>query len=101
MQMVLLLKVLQTFLFQMLQEQKTFDIKIKAVDLVTVTGKVTGLSEEALNKVQLSFVNTDKIYIPEYQITGDDITINLEKGVEYKIVADGINDYALKGYVNN
>lgn len=75
---------------------KTFDIKIKAVDLVTVTGKVTGLSEEALNKVQLSFVNTDKIYIPEYQITGDDITINLEKGVEYKIVADGINDYALK-----
>ena len=74
---------------------KTFDIKIKAVDLVKVTGKVTGLSEEALKKVQLSFVNTDKIYVPEYTITGDDIVINLEKGVEYNVVAEGINDYAL------
>jgi len=75
---------------------KTFDIKIKAVDLVKVTGKVTGLDEAALGKLKLSFVNTDKIYVPEYVITQDDISINLEKGVEYQIVVDGINDYSLK-----
>ena len=74
---------------------QTFDIEIEAVDLVTVSGKIVGLSDEDLSKLKLSFVNNDYIYVPEFKISGDSIVINAEKGVTYDIIADGVNDYYL------
>ena len=74
---------------------KKFDIVIKSVDLVKLTGKITGLTQSALEALNLSFVNKDYVYVPEIKINGDDIAVNLEKGVAYDIVAEGINDYYL------
>lgn len=73
----------------------TFPITIKAVDLVTVTGEIVGLSTDALAKLKLSFVNTDMLYVPEFTISGTTITAKLERGVTYQIVANNINDYYL------
>ena len=73
----------------------TKDITIETVDLVTVTGKITGLSADALKKLKLSFVNKDHAYVPEFTISGDSITVQLEKGVTYDIVAEDVNDYTL------
>lgn len=72
-----------------------FPISIKGVELVSVTGEITGLSAEALGKLQLSFENKDNIYVPDIQISGTTYTAKLEKGVTYKIQADNINDYQL------
>ena len=74
---------------------KTQNISIEAVDIATVTGKITGLTDEDLAKLKLSFVNKDYIYVPEFTVNGTDITLKLEKGVTYDIVAEGINDYYL------
>lgn len=73
----------------------TQDINIAAVDLVTATGKITGLSADALKKLKLSFVNKDHVYVPEVKVSGDSITMQLEKGVTYDIVAEDVNDYTL------
>lgn len=71
------------------------DISVESVDLVTMTGKLSGLSEAALAKLKISFSNPDYAYIPEFTITGDEITVALERGVKYDILIDGINDYSL------
>jgi len=76
------------------EEVKTVDITVESVDLVTLTGKLTGLGED-LADLKLSFVNNDYIYVPEFTIDGDAITAKLERGVTYDIVAEGINDYYL------
>ena len=73
----------------------TKDIAIETVNLVTITGKITGLSADALKALKLSFVNKDHAYVPEFTVSGDSITMQLENGVSYDIVAEGINDYAL------
>lgn len=73
----------------------TENITLAKVDLVTVTGKITGLSADALKKLKLAFVNKSAIYVPEFTISGDSITLKLEKGVTYDITADGVNDYNL------
>ena len=72
------------------------DVKIESVDLVKMTGKITGLDAKALADLKLSFVNEDSIYVPELTIAEDGtITAQLEKGVTYEIVAENINDYYL------
>ncbi len=71
------------------------DVLVESVDLVTLTGKLTGLTETALSAIQLSFSNPGYAYIPEFTISGDVITAALERGVEYAIVAEGINDFDL------
>ena len=75
----------------------TVDVKVEAVDLVTLTGKITGLGDK-LASLKLSFVNEDTIYVPEFKIDGDTITAQLEKGVKYDIVAEGVNDYYLSEF---
>lgn len=74
----------------------TENIVISTVDLVTISGKITGLSEASLKNLKLSFVNKDAIYVPEFSVNGDKFTLLLEKGVKYDVVADGVNDYSLK-----
>lgn len=70
----------------------TFDVAVNAVELVTVTGKVTGLDSDALAKLEVT-LESDNIYIPSFVLDGDTYTAVLEKGVEYKIVASNVNDY--------
>ena len=72
----------------------TLDVTVIAVDLVTVSGNITGLDEAALAKLALSF-QSDAIYIPELTVTGTAYTVQLEKGVTYSVVAEGINDFEL------
>ena len=72
----------------------TLDLTVIAVDLVTITGTITGLSDEALAKLQLKLVS-DGIYIPEFVINGNTYTVKAEVGRTYTLVAEGVNDYAL------
>ncbi|MGN0481272.1 MAG: pectinesterase family protein [Lachnospiraceae bacterium] len=86
----------QEFVIAKDEGNKTFNIGIKAVDLVKITGKLTGLTSEAIAKLELSFKNDEAIYVPTFELAADGaITVNLEKGVKYDIVAEGINDYYL------
>lgn len=71
------------------------NLAIESVNLVTITGKITGLSADALKALKLSFVNKDHAYVPEFTVSGDNITMQLENGVAYDIVAENVNDYAL------
>lgn len=75
----------------------TVDVTVEAVDLVTLTGKITGLGDK-LASLKLSFVNDEAIYTPEFTIEGDSITAKLERGVMYDIVAEGVNDYYLSEF---
>ncbi len=70
------------------------DVTIVAVPLVTVAGKLTGLSEEALGKVGIDFA-ADAIYVPSVTLSGDSYTAVLEKGVTYALTVSGVNDYEL------
>lgn len=79
----------------------TKNFVIQTVDIVTITGKITGLPADALKKLALSFVNKDHAYVPEFTVSGDSITMQLEKGVAYDIVADNVNDYALSNATIN
>ena len=72
----------------------SLDVTVIAVDLVTVSGNITGLDEAAMAKLALSF-KSDAIFVPELTITGTAYTVQLEKGVAYTVVAEGINDYEL------
>ena len=75
-------------------ESATADVTVAQVDLVTVTGSITGLGEEALAKAKLSF-KADAIYNPVITISGSTYTAILEKGVTYEVVVSGVNDYVL------
>ncbi len=75
----------------------TKNIVIETVDIVTITGKITGLPADALKKLKLSFVNKDHAYVPDFTVSGDSITMQLENGVTYDIVTENVNDYALSG----
>lgn len=72
----------------------TFDVVVNTVELVTVTGKVTGLTQDALSQVEIE-LEADMIYIPSFELVGDTYTAVLEKDVVYTIIANGINDYEL------
>ena len=72
----------------------SLDVTVIAVDLVTVSGNITGLDEAAMAKLALSF-QSDAIFVPELTITGTAYSVELEKGVAYTVVAEGINDYEL------
>lgn len=84
-------------------DQKTFtyDIEVEAVQLATVTGKITGFAAvaggvaEPLKNLKLTF-ESDNIYVPELTVaeTGD-FTLVLESGVEYAVVAEGVDDFTL------
>ena len=73
----------------------TRDVTVGRVNLVTMKGKIKGLSEAALKNLKLSFVNEEAVYVPEFTINGTEITVQFEKGVEYQVVFEGINDYVL------
>ena len=65
----------------------TFDVAVNAVELVTVTGKVTGLDSDALAKLEVT-LESDNIYIPSFVLDGDTYTAVLEKGVDNNTVSE-------------
>jgi pectin methylesterase-like acyl-CoA thioesterase len=72
----------------------SLDVAIKKVDLATVSGNIKGLNEEELSLLDIYFnAIEDKIYKPEVVITEDSYTVNLEQGVTYEVIAEGVNDY--------
>ncbi len=84
-------------------KEKTFkyDVSVEAVDLVTVTGNITGLeavaggSAEPIKNLDLIF-ESDMIYVPKLKINADaSFTLTLEKGVTYAVRAEGVDDFTL------
>lgn len=71
------------------------DIIIEEVNIVTISGSITGLSSDVLAKAQFVFTPVeDKIYQPEMTINDDGTyELKLESGVEYDVAVNGINDY--------
>ena len=76
-------------------EAKAHNVTVKAVNLVTLTGSVTGL-EDKLANMKLTFAS-ENVYVPELNVNTADgtFTLKLEKDVTYAVTADGVNDYAL------
>ncbi|MBR6697956.1 MAG: hypothetical protein IKL73_06810 [Lachnospiraceae bacterium] len=77
----------------------TQNIKIKALDLVTVTGTATGIPAEELAKAKFTFTPADpsvNIYVPEVVVSGTDFSYKVEANVDYTVTVDGVNDYELK-----
>ncbi len=76
-------------------ESLSLDFVINPVELVTITGNITGISADAAAKVQLAF-KADKIYVPELTINSDlSFTLKVEAGVTYEVVATDAADYTL------
>lgn len=81
----------------------TYDVTVEAVNLVEVTGSITGLdavnggNQTPIKSVELTFANDDYIYIPEISIdtTNSTYSLSLESGVEYTVTADGVEDFDL------
>ncbi|MEE1038223.1 MAG: pectinesterase family protein [Eubacterium sp.] len=74
---------------------KQFNVTVGAVDLVELSGNVTGLSEEALKDVKIS-LEADNIYVPTVTVNADgSYSATVESNTEYKVVEEGIDDYQL------
>ena len=73
---------------------QVLDVTVEAVPLVTVTGKIVGLSQDALAKLELS-LTADAVYVPEIKVEGDGYTAVVEKGMANQVVIAGVNDYDL------
>ncbi len=70
------------------------DVAIAQVDLVTVSGNITGLSDQDLAKISIDF-DADAIYEPKITLSGSSYTAVLEKDMTYQLLITGVNDYAL------
>lgn len=75
----------------------TYAITVKALDLITVTGTITGLDATALAALKLKYVpSEEKIYDPEYTIAPEGTySVKVEAGVAYTVTVDGVNDYSI------
>ncbi len=76
----------------------THDVTVIQVDLYTVSGNITGLSD--LTNLVLHFTPDpaeNKVYIPIISIdkSASTYNVNLEAGVEYTITADNVNDFEI------
>ena len=91
------------FKLEMGKDTFTYDINITNVSLVTVTGSVKGFSAVAggnqnpIETLDLTFAS-DNIYVPQLTLNKEtgEFTLVLEKGVEYVVTADGVDDFTLK-----
>ncbi len=76
----------------------TQNIKIKELDLVTITGAATGIDASFFANAEFVFTPADpetNIFVPEVTIDGTNYSIKLESGVDYTITVDGVNDFTL------
>ncbi|MGN0037279.1 MAG: pectinesterase family protein [Bacteroidaceae bacterium] len=73
------------------------DVVVSKVDLCTVSGAINGLGE-SISRLQLAYIPAEeRVYVPEPAIdaTAGTYTVQLEPGVPYVVVAQGVNDYEL------
>ncbi|MFV0342155.1 MAG: pectinesterase family protein, partial [Anaerocolumna sp.] len=78
-------------------ESLDFNVVVEAVSLCALNGKIIGLSPEALSQLKLTFVS-EGVFIPEMMISIDGTyNLQLETGMEYDILVEGVNDYSLTG----
>lgn len=72
----------------------TQNISVLKVNLVTVSGNLTGLNASDLSKVALSYTTTGKVYVPAPVVntTTGAYTVDLEANTSYTISATGVND---------
>ncbi|WP_051650696.1 pectinesterase family protein [Lachnoclostridium phytofermentans] len=74
------------------------NITVVAVPLITLTGTITGLTPEELQKVNLSFRPViEQVFVPSViidRVTGD-YTATLENNITYVVSALNVNDYSL------
>lgn len=80
------------------EETTTHDIVVAQVEIYSVTGTISGLSD--LTNLTLQFIpdpNASTIYNPIVTLNTDASTyqVDLEMGIEYTISADGVNDYEI------
>lgn len=74
----------------------THEIAIQKVTTNSLTGSITGLSSDLLQKVSLAFTpSVPKIFVPSPVVdaTASTYSVSIEPLSKYKIVASGINDY--------
>ena len=76
---------------------KTVNVNIIAVDLVTVSGSLADLTAENAKELTLEFIS-ENVFIPEITINAEDATYSalLEKGVKYEVKESGVEDYTLE-----
>lgn len=75
---------------------QNFDISVKPVKVLSITGSIQGLSAEALAKLQLNF-SSNEVYVPEIAVNADGtFVLKVEAGVAYDVTAVDVNDYILK-----
>ncbi|MCM1327791.1 MAG: pectinesterase family protein, partial [Bacteroidales bacterium] len=76
---------------------KTADVDILKVDVVTVSGSLAVLTPADAAKLKLKF-QSDMVFVPEFALNENQntFTLKLEKGVEYTLTAEGVDDYSLE-----
>ena len=76
---------------------KTVNVNIIAVDLVTASGSLADLTAENAKELTLEFIS-ENVFIPEITINAEDATYSalLEKGVKYEVKESGVEDYTLE-----
>ncbi|MBD5520879.1 MAG: hypothetical protein HDR03_06575, partial [Lachnospiraceae bacterium] len=80
------------------------NIKVSTVLLRTLSGSIVGLDDAAINALDIKFKKPEnKLYTPVITIdrTAKTYTAELESGVEYTMITEGINDYELDNNANN
>ncbi len=74
---------------------KTYDVTIKPVKVMTITGTLTGLSADAIARLKLDFASSE-VYIPVIDIQPDgSFTLKVEADIVYNVTALNVNDYTL------
>ncbi|MCQ2236377.1 MAG: pectinesterase family protein [Bacteroidales bacterium] len=69
------------------------DVALKMIDKVAVSGSIVGMD----NTSKLVLVpSSSELFVPEFNISGTTYSVVLQKGVQYTLVAEGVNDYELK-----
>ena len=84
--------------FNVTDTSTTHDITVIQVDLYTVSGDITGLTD--LTNLGLNYTPdpaANKVYMPIVSINkaASTYSVNLESGVEYTISADSVNDFEI------
>ena len=78
------------------QDAVSNDVAVIKVELVNVSGSVTGLGDALADVVFQVGIPEGKIYVPKLVPAADGTyTAQLEKGVEYTLSAKNVNDYVL------
>lgn len=72
------------------------NISVQKFEYCTVSGYITGLSDEELASAEIKFTPTEtRKYTPELVKDGSAYSVKLEKGITYNIEAPNIYDYDL------